>query len=963
MSNKDASAFATFRKSVAITSNAVNRRIEGPKPHDISAALQYSGRKPRSFVKPQPPPPPTCEYPPLASIATRVGIQDGVCVYELTATTTTLTESLEIPPGYGLSIPVGKTLINSYSIFIGGILVNGGTLTCYFNYSDELLPGSLGNTGEFYNNGVLNIYEGVEISPETEKNTLAKSKRMNRRNIRERYKKSSSKNSMNLLLRKNITNNKRKNIRAAAPSEKRCEQEIVVQIPFANLGNFVNGGTINNESYIRNFSFLFEGDVFTGTFTNRGVFNNSNYFENETTFTNEIGGVCNNVLTDNVGEGATFNNGTYINRGTLNIDEECYFDNFNILNNSGTIQNDGNFFNTAVVLNRGTFNNTSDFDNNRALYIYSGGTFDNTGGFLNNSEDENPFISLGDTSCGEGTIIGYEGTTAIRCPNPSDLAAGSFLLTKATFVETISNIHIYTFTGSFYIEFGGASYEIPTGYQLNIEDLETETTQLRLGNDCLVNNGRLTIGNNCKLTIDGAGSLLNNGQITNDGTVSIGDDSVFDNKRATFTNNSLVYLYSGGILDNIGGILTNNGLIYNGTDGLCNSGTILGYDGTVLTGCEEDEIYEIIDFDYTGDGTTEITATLEGNSYTVRYIEYSIPSATDQPLAFKIRNLPPNISYDVSIESKEDAFNFQTNVSLLNVRGNTSGTRYGGGSFFGLENSSVIYNKSLELSSTNTNYGYLSPNASITGDLYICVYTIFIDPSISCNDGAGSLLNIATYSETVDNICIYTLSSNSVTSNGAVTIPEGYQLNISAEKTLTNNAVLTNNGTIISNGTIANNSTIDNYGIITNYKAFTNTDNPGASINNKNGGTIINRYDISNNGTITNNGLIDNNAEFYNYGGIITNNNIIKIHRTYEIPNTVATILSNRGGNTLNNTTSSSIIYVYGGGTLSNNVGGVVNYGAGRIVVGTLNNMFCGPDPGYTVNITTNKTEEGCPPS
>jgi len=128
-----------------------------------------------------------------------------------------------------------------------------------------------------------------------------------------------------------------------------------------------NNGTINNNGTITN----------DGTFTNNVTFSNNGTINNNGTITNNIGAtLTNNKNVNNYGTIA--NNGTITNNNTILL---YSFINYNIITNTGSFINNGEFSNSG-----GTFGNSGGTITNNGLFFNKGGTLNNTSGiFINNS--------------------------------------------------------------------------------------------------------------------------------------------------------------------------------------------------------------------------------------------------------------------------------------------------------------------------------------------------------------------------------------------------------------------------------------------------------------------------------------------------------------------------------------------------------------------------------------------------
>ncbi len=566
-----------------------------------------------------------------------------------------------------------------------------------------------------------------------------------------------------------------------------------------NDGTFENGGEI---------TFSQDGSLLDndGTFVNTGEItfeNNSSGLDNGGTFVNDSGGkVRNDSTTQNSGtlenSGEFQAGGTLSNTGTVQNEEGGSLINSSGTENSGDIINDGswecedvNNGSTGYIENNGEMSNSGTIDNDGTVFNYdtlnnNGGTITNDGGLVNsgtvNNNSYGTITNNGTLENGYGGVIDNAGTLANN-----------------------------------------------TSGTVNNDGDITNQENANITNQGTVNNGSEgTIANAGTLTNNGSGTLNNDGAVQNyptgtvEGTVSgnqVVETGSSDIDLSTLTGNL--------VITDTGYTIGDKAYAYTGDYNFTGS---TGYDITIATSAK-----------IVVNGATGKSFSVTGNSN----VEVVVTGGSASPSSFE----------DVTVE-EGSTLTFTQNTGefgYVNINGtlDNDGTFINNISSLSFGTDSAIENDgTMEFNKMTNIYGDVANDGKIVTTTTVYVHgdcTNSASGTIESGgfsiEETGSLTNDGTIVQAGESYSQFSVKGDFVNNN---TFTNNTQTVVYAKGTVENNGTINNNGSFRSIGTVTNNSVINNSG------TFENVQEPSAS------GTVDNNGTINNSGTITNNGDMDN---------------------------------------------------------------------------------------------------------
>ncbi len=385
------------------------------------------------------------------------------------------------------------------------------------------------------------------------------------------------------------------------------------------------------------------------------------------------------------------------------------------------------------------------------------------------------------------------------------------------------------------------------------------------------NSASLTINSSKTLTIsNGAGEdLLNNGTLTNSGTLTLGASTVFTN-GGIFYNNSTTTLNgtinNGVTLNNSGTLTMNSGSVLANTGTITNSSTI-----TVSGTLNNNNLL-------TNNATVNMNSVLNNNGTFNNNLNFKINGTVNNSGTIN-ENYLTNLGTSTAVGTLNN--NAGANFNILN-----SGQLYIG--FGATKTGTLINNGTITNSATSsTNPGLTLKWGGITNSSNIInttgSYAILYNGTtitnnltgIITNNGAftidGTLTNNGTYNERY--LLQLGYNTNAVMNNNSGAIFNIQSTGVSTGGQLIVGSILKGfSGTVNNSGSINNYSTdldipgvfVDN-GTVNNTGDFTN--NAGSYFYNNNGTVnVVSGYSFLNNGFFTNYNLVNVNGTFNNNG-------------------------------------------------------------------------------------------------
>ncbi len=597
----------------------------------------------------------------------------------------------------------------------------------------------------------------------------------------------------------------------------------------------------------------------SGTITVNGFF----YVDGNSSFTNSSGGNLNISSGGYLYSGSAYENGTVTNNsggivsisgkldnrekgtvtnnGSLTINNLGYLDNYNIFTNNGSIVNNYSYFaiSSSTTSNNGTFTNNSNLLTNAGIFNSNGNLILNT---------VNAALPGGTFNWNSGTLtIGSNGSYAVS--SPLTVVTGRTLAVDGSLtIDTDKTLTVNS---------GGALTINSGGILIN-----NSTTGL-VDNGTITNGGTLT--NNGGIELNTGGNFVLNSNPASlpggtfnwnsGGTLSLGSSGDFTNST-TFTVQTGRIFQIEGTFTNSGTLTLDSGsnLVLNASPAIIPGGTFNWNDGSKLTIGSSGTYTNSTTLTIQSDRTLEVIGTLT-NSGTL-----SIASGGNLLLNNNSASLPAG------------TFNWNSGGKV------TIGSS---GSFTQSSEFTIPTGATLQVDGTFANGSTLTNNGGVTLN----------SGSLTINSNSSSILN-SSFVWNGGTLTIGT-ASNTTLSNQLI-VPSGGLFVISG--TLINNTTITNNGQFnyYSSGTLTNNNTIINedgaafggQGIFNLESGATYITNssfdalPGGTFNWKKGSTVkvgsgafIEMFGPLN---IEEDRIFIVDGSIQSYGNTITNNGILK---------------------------------------------------------------------------------------